>query len=161
MKSAKGNVLPKSLIGQAFTYTLNQWKALCRYTEDGALAIDNNLAERLMKPPALLRKNSLFVGSEAGGHRAAILLSIIASAKRCQVEPWAWLNAVLTELPRRMASAVANIDGHIDKPPDLSDLLPDIWLENHPECKWEIDDIRKKERERSRQQKAGSREQQG
>jgi hypothetical protein len=157
LKKECDNVLPKSVIGQAFTYTLNQWESLCRYTEDGALAIDNNLAERMMKPPAILRKNSLFVGSEEGGHRAAILLSIIASAKYCGVEPWAWLNAVLTELPIRLASATTNIDGQIDKPPDLSDLLPDVWLKNHPECKWEIDDLRQKERERSKQQKAGSR----
>ena len=75
-------MLPKSPIGQAFTYTLSQWQALCRYTEDGALDIDNNLAERMVKLPAILRKNSLFVGSESGGQRAAILLSIIASAKQ-------------------------------------------------------------------------------
>lgn len=151
LKKEQGNVLPKSLIGKAFMYTLNQWQALCRYTEDGALQIDNNLAERMVKLPAILRKNCLFVGSEKGGHRAAILLSIIASAKRCGVEPWAWLNAVLKELPVRLASATAT------GPPDLSDLLPDEWLKDHPEHRWEIDDIRKKERERSRQQKTGSR----
>jgi transposase len=141
-------VLPKSPIGQAFTYTLNQWTALCRYTENGILDIDNNLAERMVKLPAILRKNSLFVGSENGGHRAAILLSAIASAKYNQVEPWAWLNAVLTELPIRLANAP------LDRPPDLSDLLPDEWLKTHPESRWQIDDIRKKERQRSKNQKA-------
>lgn len=149
LKQTQHQVLPKSPIGQAFTYTLNQWQALCRYTEDGALAIDNNLAERMVKLPAIFRKNSLFVGSESGGHRAAILLSIIASAKHCSVEPWAWLSAVLSELPVRLASASAT------GPPDLSDLLPDAWLKTHPEHRWTIDDIRKVERERSRQQKAG------
>jgi transposase len=148
-------VLPKSVIGKAFTYTLNQWQALCRYTEDGALAIDNNLAERMVKLPAILRKNALFVGSEQGGQRAAILLSIIASAKHCHVEPWVWLNAVLKNLPVRLASATAT------GPPDLSDLLPDAWLKSHPEHRWKIDDIRKKERERSKQQKAGSPRNQG
>ena len=78
-----------SEINKAFTYTLNQWDALRRYTEDGCLSIDNNLAERQVKLPAIGRKNWLFVGSECGGDRAAILLSIIASAKLCQVEPWA------------------------------------------------------------------------
>lgn len=149
LKQTQHQALPKSPIGQAFTYTLNQWQALCRYTEDGALAIDNNLAERMVKLPAIFRKNSLFVGSESGGHRAAILLSIIASAKHCSVEPWAWLSAVLSELPVRLASASAT------GPPDLSDLLPDAWLKTHPEHRWTIDDIRKVERERSRQQKAG------
>jgi transposase len=150
LRKEHGNVLPKSPIGQAFTYTLNQWRALCRYTEDSALAIDNNLAERMVKLPALFRKNALFVGSETGGHRAAILLSVIASAKHCEVEPWAWLNAVLKELPQRLASQTAT------GPPDISDLLPDAWLKSNPEHRWEIDDIRKKERERSKKQKAGS-----
>lgn len=149
LKQQQNQVLPKSPIGHAFTYTLNQWQALCRYTEDGALAIDNNLAERMVKLPAIGRNNWLFVGSESGGHRAAILLSIIASAKHCGVEPWAWLNAVLRELPARLASATG--------PPDLSDLLPDAWLMTHPEHRWTIDDIRKVERERSRQQKAAHR----
>lgn len=143
-------VLPKSPIGQAFTYTLNQWAALCRYTENGILDIDNNLAERMVKLPAILRKNSLFVGSEDGGHRAAILLSLVASAKLCQVEPWVWLKTVLTELPLRLASAAP------DRPPDLTDLLPDQWLKAHPEHQWKIDDIRKKERQRSKNQKANN-----
>jgi transposase len=155
LKQTQDQVLPKSPIGQAFTYTLNQWQALCRYTDDGALAIDNNLAERMVKLPALLRKNSLFVGSESGGHRAAILLSIIASAKHCGVEPGAWLTAVLSELPIRRATASAT------GPPDLRDLLPDVWLKTHPEHRWTIDDIRKVERERSRQQKAGKRSARG
>jgi transposase len=151
LRTEHQNVLPKSLIGKAFTYTRNQWTALCRYTEDGALSIDNNLAERLMKPPALSRKNWLFVGSETGGDRAAILLSIIASAKLCEVEPWAWLNAVFRELPLRLATSDP------DKPPDLTDLLPDNWLKSHPQHRWQIDDIRKKERQRSRQQKIARR----
>jgi transposase len=146
LRKEHDNVLPKSAIGKAFTYTLNQWQALCRYTEDGALQIDNNLAERMVKLPAIGRNNWLFVGSEIGGQRAAILLSMVASAKYCHVEPWAWLNAVLTELPDRLASATG--------PPDLGDLLPDAWLKSHPQHRWTIDDIRKVERERSRQQKA-------
>lgn len=145
-------MLPKSPIGKAFTYTLNQWTALCRYTEDGALAIDNNLAERLMKLPAIGRKNFLFVGSETGGDRAAILLSVIASAKLWEVEPWAWLNAVFRELPLRLATI-----SDPGKPPDLTDLLPDNWLSANPQHRWQIDDIRKKERQRSRQQKINKR----
>ena len=66
----QAQVLPKSPIGQAIAYALRHWQALCRYTEDGILDIDNNLAERLVKLPAILRKNALFVGSEEGGHRA-------------------------------------------------------------------------------------------
>ena len=151
LKKEHHHVLPKSPIGEAFTNTMNQWSALRRYTEDGVLSIDNNLAERLTKLPAIGRKNFLFVGSETGSDRAAILLSVIASAKLCEVEPWAWLNAVFRELPLRIAAADP------DKPPDLTDLLPDNWLQSHPQHHWQVDDIRKKERQRSRQQKINKR----
>ena len=148
LESERPGLLPKSEIAGAFTYTLNQLDGLLRYTEDGALSIDNNLAERLMKLPAIGRKNWLFVGSEAGGERAAILLSLVATAKLCHVEPWAWLNAVFRELPRRLSGLSKD-----NPPPDLSDLLPDAWLKSHPEHRWQIDAIRQKERRRSREQK--------
>ena len=101
-----------------------------------------------MKLPAIGRKNFLFVGSEAGGNRAAILLSMIASAKHCGVDPWAWLNALFRDLPIRL-----QLPGNSLEPAPLSDLLPDTWLTAHPEHHWQIDDIRRKERRRSRQQK--------
>ena len=147
LRAEQLRVLPKSEINKAFTYTLNQWQALCRYTEDGALDIDNNIAERMVKLPAIGRKNWLFVGSHNGGDRAAILLSFMASAKLCGVDPWAWLNAVFRELPIRLA----------DTDPDLSDLLPEAWLKSHPEHRWKIEDFRKEERRRSRQQKIAKR----
>ena len=82
--------LPKSPTGEAARYTRNQWAALNRYVEDGRLAIDNNAAERLMKPVAIGRKNWLFVGSVEAGSRAAVLMSLVASCKLNQVEPWAY-----------------------------------------------------------------------
>jgi predicted transposase YbfD/YdcC len=68
----------------------NQWQALARYCEDGELSIDNNAGERAMKIPALGRKAWLFVASRAGGRRAAILFSLVASCKANQIEPWAY-----------------------------------------------------------------------
>ena len=82
--------LPKSLSGKAATYTLNQWNALNRYLEDGDLSIDNNASERAMRPVAIGRKNWMFVGCKPAGHRAAILMSMIATCKANLVEPWAW-----------------------------------------------------------------------
>lgn len=123
--------LPKSLIGQAATYTRNQWAALNRYLDDGELSIDNNAAERSMKPVAIGRKNWLFVGSPQAGDRAAILMSLIASCKASEVEPWAWLTAVLTQLPRGATP---------------ESLLPDAWLQSHPEHRWTIAERRRKER---------------
>jgi len=128
-----GSLLPKSPIAQALTYTTNQWEALQRYTEDGRLSIDNNISERTVKIPAIGRKNWLFVASENGGRRAAILFSLVASCKANQVEPFAYLRDVFTRMPTQPADS-------------LDELLPDVWLASHPEHRWEIDDVRRKER---------------
>jgi len=125
-------LLPKSLIGKAATYTRNQWAALNVYVTDGDLSIDNNAAERSMKPVAIGRKNWLFVGSPQAGRRAAVLMSLIASCKATSVEPWAWLRDVLTQLPMGI---------------EPERLLPDIWLAEHPQHRWNIADRRKEERQ--------------
>lgn len=131
-------VLPKSPIGQATTYTLNQWEALVRYTENGSLAIDNNISERTVKIPAIGRKNWLFVASHEGGRRAAILFSLVASCKANQVEPWAYLHDIFTRLP---------LLGHQPPSESVAALLPDRWLAAHPQHRWHIDDLRRKERQ--------------
>lgn len=107
-------VLPKSPIGEATSYTLGNWDALVRYTTAGFLAIDNNVAEREMKRVAIGRKNWLFVGSVRGGHTAATLMSFTATCLRLQIEPWAYLQDVLTRLPTTPAD-------------QLQTLLPDHW----------------------------------
>jgi len=94
-----GRMLPKSEIRKAFTYTLNQWSALCRCTEAGYLSYENYAAERLVKNPAIGRKNFLFVGGERGGHDAAVFYSLVSSAKMNGVEPFAWLRDVFTNCP--------------------------------------------------------------
>ena len=139
---AEQSFLPKSLIGKAATYTRNQWTALNRYLEDGDLSIDNNAAERAMRPVAIGRKNWLFVGSPRAGSRAAVLMSLVASCKENRVEPWAYLRDVFTRLPLIQAQTS-------DAPPtsdDLSSLLPDRWLLDHPQHRWTIADQRKEER---------------
>jgi transposase len=74
-------VLPKSPIGEAVGYARGQWTALTRYPEDGHLAIDNNVSERALRRVVLGRTNWLFCGSDAGGRRAAIVYSIVATSK--------------------------------------------------------------------------------
>lgn len=113
------DVLPKSPIGQSISYTLSNWDALCRYCDDGRLAIDNNVAERALRGCAIGRKNWLFCGSDRGGRTAAILFSLLATAKRHHLEPFAWLRDVLTLLPTPAS-------------PPTADLLPDRWLASHP-----------------------------
>jgi transposase len=94
-----GVVLPKSPIGEAVTYARAQWTALTRYLEDGALAIDNNAAERALRRVVTGRKNWLFCGSDVGGTRAAILYSVVATCKAHGIDPWAYLRDVLERIP--------------------------------------------------------------
>ena len=109
-----GPILPKSPMGQAITYAFNQWDALCVYTTDGDLAIDNNASENALRRVAVGRKNWLFCGSDNGGRTAAILFSLIATGQRHKVEPFAYLRDVLTRIA---ATPVSQLDN----------LLPDRW----------------------------------
>jgi len=149
-ESESKKILPKSPIRAAFTYTLNQWDALVRYTEKGYLSFDNNVAERLVKIAAIGRKNYLFVGSENGGHGAAIMYSLVSSAKANGVEPFAWLKAIFTELPyfRDSDAFRQAADGEPVTSTELDYLLPDHWLAANPDHKWTIDEIRRTEREK-------------
>ena len=91
-------VLPKSALGNAIGYTLKNWEALCRYTEQGFLEADNNFAERCMRPVALGRKNYLFVGSERGGKAAALYYSLIESCKLNKVNPITYMTYLLSNV---------------------------------------------------------------
>jgi hypothetical protein len=109
-----GPLLPKSPMGQAIQYALNQWDALCVYTTDGRLAIDNNASENALRRVAVGRKNWLFAGSDNGGRTAATLFSMIATCERHQVEPMTYLRDVLTRIAAMPVS-------------QLGTLLPDRW----------------------------------
>lgn len=85
----------KSALGKAIQYALNRWEALLRYTNDGRIGIDNNPAERSLRGIAVTRKNFLFLGSEAGGERAAILYTVLETAKLNGLDPEAWLANVI------------------------------------------------------------------
>jgi len=106
--------LPQSPIRQAINYALNGWEALCRYTTDGGFSIDNNIAENLMRPIALGRKNWLFFGSDNGGRTAAILFTVTQSAKRHGLNVYTYLRDVIS----RISDHPAN---------QLHELLPDKW----------------------------------
>ncbi len=141
-------ILPKSNLRSAFTYTLNQWDALCRYTEAGYLSMDNNAAERNAKMAAIGRKNYLFVGNERAGQNAAIFYSLVCSAKANGVEPFAWLRDVYTRLPY-LRSSEAFQQAASGKPvtsTEVDELLPDLWLKQNPKQVWAIDAIRREER---------------
>ena len=88
----------KIALGKALQYALSRWPELSRFIDDGRLSIDNNLAERLLRGIAISRKNFLFLGSDTGGERAAILLTLIESAKLNGLDPEAYLRNVLARL---------------------------------------------------------------
>jgi hypothetical protein len=73
---------------------------LIRYTTDGRLAIDNNVAERAIRGIALTRKNFLFLGSDEGGRRAAIFYTVIASAKLNEIDPEAYMANVIDRMAK-------------------------------------------------------------
>jgi len=97
-------VLPKSAIGQAVQYALNQWTYLERYVEDGQLEIDNNLVENSIRPVAIGRKNYLFAGSPTGAKWGAIIYTLVASAIRHGINPMTYLADVLKRIPHTKPS---------------------------------------------------------
>jgi hypothetical protein len=100
-------VLPKSALGQAVSYTLNMWAKLHRCFEHPEVELSNNLAENSMRPVALGRKNWLHVGSVQAGPKVAAILSVIESCRRIGVPVKDYLSAVLPGLHRRTLSQVA------------------------------------------------------
>lgn len=101
-------------IGEAVNYALNNWTALTRYLDDGDLDIDNNTAEQALRGIAIGRKNWLFLGNDRGGRAAAIHYTLIQSAKRHGIDPFAYLRDALLRITTE---------------PDVDprQLLPDRW----------------------------------
>ena len=85
-------------IANALDYSLKRWKALGHFLRDGAVSIDNNHIENLVRPWAMGRKAWLFAGSELAGQRAAMVMSLVQSAKLHGHNPWAYLKDVLERL---------------------------------------------------------------
>ena len=99
LEAVRAKTAPRSALGKAIQYALNRWSALVRYVDDGRINIDNNPVENAIRGIALGRKNFLFCGSEGGGRRAALMYSLIESAKLNGIDPKAYLVDVLTRLP--------------------------------------------------------------
>ncbi|MBS0303013.1 MAG: transposase, partial [Proteobacteria bacterium] len=93
-----GRVSAKSELAQAIGYSLARWQALTRYCDDGRIEMDNNAAERALRGVALGRGNYLFMGSDAGGERAAAIYSLVQTAKLNGLDPEAYLREVLSRI---------------------------------------------------------------
>lgn len=106
---------PSSALGRALQYLTNHAVALTRFLDDGVIPIDNGVVERLHVRTALTRKNFLFAGSDAGGHRAAIAYTVLGSCALADVDPVQYLADVLPKLSRRVRLA------------DIPALMPAAW----------------------------------
>jgi transposase len=115
----KSKALPRTALGQAIGYALNNWTALCRYLEQGYLAIDNNLSERTLRAIALGRNNWGVIGSKAAGQTAAVLYTLVLTCKHLLIDPWLYLKETL---PGLFAL------GEQPTEEQLLAWLPDVWL---------------------------------
>ncbi|QKE91923.1 transposase [Lichenicola cladoniae] len=105
-------------VAKAIDYMLKRWTAFTRFLDDGRICLSNNAAERALRGIALGRKSWLFCGSDRGGQRAAIMYSLIVTAKMNDVDPQAWLADVLARIAEHPAQR-------------LDDLLPWRWVKSN------------------------------
>ncbi|MEA2091512.1 MAG: IS66 family transposase [Campylobacterota bacterium] len=112
LNDIKPRVPPESLLGKAISYSLNHWSKLIRYTDNGILNIDNNPAERKIKPFVIGRKNWLFCGNIKGAKASANLYSLIESAKLFNIKIFDYLKYIFENIPLA------------DTPRKLEQLLP-------------------------------------
>jgi transposase len=111
----------KGDLAKAMRYALNRWQAFTLFLEDGRVAIDNNPAERAIRPVAIGRKNWLFAGSDAGGETLADAMTVIETAKLSGHNPETYL-----------ADVLARINDHLVT--RLDDLLPWNWKPALPDA---------------------------
>lgn len=114
------DVLPKSDFADAVRYIRNHWEALNVFVRDGRIPIDNNSVEQLMKQVALGRKAWLFVGSVEAGEQSAMMMTLVSSARRHDLDVGVYIQDVLDQL---LAGTT-----------DYEQLLPDVWKRTHPEA---------------------------
>lgn len=114
LKASHAKLPPRSALAKAMQYTLNRWKALVRYVDDGRLPPDTNAVENSIRPIALGRRNWLFAGSEFGGKRAAQMYTLLGTCKVNNIDPLAYLTDILERLPTARAK-------------DLEAMLPWNW----------------------------------
>ncbi|ULO10088.1 IS66 family transposase [Paenibacillus sp. 19GGS1-52] len=100
LKQQRSRTLPKSLLGQAIAYSMNQWEKLTAFLKDGRLELDNNRSERSIKPFVIGRKNWLFANTPRGAKASAVIYSVIETAKENGLNPFQYLKYLFEQLPQ-------------------------------------------------------------
>ena len=113
LEKSAHTVVPKSKLGEAIHYTLRQWPKLIRYLDDGQLSIDNNRAERAIKPFVIGRKNWLFSFTTRGAEGSAILYSLIETARANGLTPFDYVMHCLNELAKPQCNIDSLLPWHV------------------------------------------------
>src|SRR5271170_2512772 len=114
MRAERAKLSRHNAVAKAIDYMLTRWQAFTRFLDDGRICLSNNTAERALRGLALGRKSWLFAGSERGAERAALMYTLIQTAKLNGVDPQAWLADVLARIAEIPQTS-------------LPDLLPWKW----------------------------------
>lgn len=106
MTSTLAQVSAKSPMALAIGYSLSNWQALTRFVDDGRMEAHNNIAERALRGVAIGRKNYLHLGSDSGGVRAAVIYSLLGTAKLNGLNPRAYLRHVLQRIAQHPSNRI-------------------------------------------------------
>jgi transposase len=133
-------VRPSQKLSEAIGYLLNRWEAMTRFTTDGRYAMDNNASERALRGTVIGRKNYQFFGSDRGGTAACVWYTLVQSARHHRVQVLPYLRDVLERLPvivpeyLRVGDCASRFESlTADQVARITELLPDRWVEQHPE----------------------------
>jgi transposase len=119
MRAERATLSRHNAVAKAIDYMLTRWPAFAPFLEDGRICLTNNAAERALRGLALGRKSWLFAGSERGAERAAVMYTLIQTAKLNGIEPQAWLADVLSTIAETPQTR-------------LAELLPWNWTSDRP-----------------------------
>jgi transposase len=109
LRAERRKLSSKNPLAKAMDYSLKRWITFTRFLADGRICMTNNAAERAVRGVAVGRRNWTFCGSDAGGQRAAVIFTLVETAKLCNVDPRAWLADVLARIADHPASRIEEL----------------------------------------------------
>ena len=98
LTTVRATLLHSSAVREPIDYMLKRWAGFARFIDDGRICLTNNAAERALRGIALGRRNWTFAGSQRGADRAAVMLTLITTARLNEIDPYAWLADVLARI---------------------------------------------------------------